>query len=137
MITLQREIFTDFAVEFVGTYRRYDKFNWTLPLWDVQGKRLYEDQSMWISAGKPPANIPGIGDTKEAKNHEWYYASVQRTTYTPYSEQQKRPDYYQDYYGLDIIFNKRLSHGWTLNANFTIQDQHYGKKGYMNPNKGL
>lgn len=137
MITLQRELFTDFAIELVGTYRRYDKFSWDLLWWpDAQGKRMYEDQSMWISAGRPPSTIPGIGDIKEAKNHDWYYQSVQRTTYTPYSERQLRPDYYQDYYGLDIILNKRLSNRWMLNANFTIQDQaqHFGEKGYMNPN---
>ncbi|MDW7760318.1 MAG: carboxypeptidase regulatory-like domain-containing protein [Acidobacteriota bacterium] len=137
MLTVERELFQDFAMSAVGTYRKYDQFNWNLKIWkDAAGNTiLTEDQSMYLSAGRPPATIPGIGDTKEAKNHDWYYANATYTTYSAYSERMERPDYNMDYIGFDILLNKRLSNKWMANANFTwqAQAQKFGSKGYMNP----
>ncbi|MBN2207609.1 MAG: hypothetical protein JW742_09415, partial [Candidatus Aminicenantes bacterium] len=137
MLTLDRELFADFSVSLIGTYRKYDKFNWNLKYFgDFTTITDIENQSWYVSAGKPPANIPGLGDTGEAKNHDWYYTDIAPSQYSPYSQAQTRPDYYQDYLGVDLVLNKRLSNKWMLNANFTWQKQaqHYGDKGYMNPN---
>lgn len=141
MVTLERELFTDFAVSVVGTYRKYDNFRWSLKYFP--DKETLQNPSWYISAGTPPANIPGIGDpadigdTKEAKNHEWYYTSTVGTAYSPWSWVKKQPGYYHDYWGVDFILNKRLSNKWMMNANFTWQKQarHYGKQGegYMDP----
>jgi hypothetical protein len=136
MVSLDREIFTDFSVSLVGTYRKYDRYNWDISYWlDAAGNKLYRSKDMYISAGKPVASAPTMGDTKEAKNHDYYYGSVQATTYTPYYERMKRPGFYRDYFGLDLIFNKRLSNKWMLNANFTWQTQaaHYPSESYLDP----
>jgi hypothetical protein len=136
MVTLEREILTDFGVQFNLSYRRYDNSRWTLKYFPDTG--IVQNQSWYISAGTPPTNIPGEdapGSTGEASQHEWYYQSEEATAYSPYTWVQKTPDFYQDFWGVDLIFNKRLSNKWMLNGSFTWQKQtaHYGDKGYMDP----
>ena len=133
MLTLEREVLPDFAVQVVGTYRRYDNFRWDLKYFPDEG--IVQNNDWYVSVGTPPASIPGMGDTKEAKNHEWYVMAPEYTAYSPYSWRKKRPDFYRDYYGVDLIFNKRLSNKWMLNANFTWQHQaaHFGSEGYLDP----
>ena len=152
MFTLEREIFADFAVTLNATFRRYDRYDWEdLPeeaLLDYRDDYLTEDgnearesQDWYDSAGTIPSNIDvgtnpdWNGDTGEGGGQEYYYRN-ENYGYTPYLWQTNRPDYRRDYYGLDVIFNKRLSNKWMLNASFTLQSQktHYGDKGYMNPN---
>lgn len=137
LLTIERELFTDFAVSLNFSYRKYDQYRWTLKYFqDASGNLKDIDNSSWyVSAGAPPANIPGIGDTKDVKNQEWYYRTTAATAYSPYEWVKKRPDYYLDYFGVDFIFNKRLSNKWMMNGSFTWQDQaiHYGNKGYINP----
>jgi hypothetical protein len=136
MLTVDREIFTDFSVSLIGTYRKYDKFQWGLKYFgDDKTITEIDNRAWYISAGKPPANIPGLGDTGDAKNYDWYYTDIAPSQYSPYSQVQERPDFYQDYWGLDLLINKRLSNKWMLNANFTWQKQaqHFGSKGYLNP----
>jgi hypothetical protein len=135
LLTLDRELFNDFSVSLIGTYRQYTNFNWTLKYWlGADGTKTYETQDMWVSAGKPDGSYPGVGDTKEAKNHDWYTATTDYTKASLYSERQPRPEYYQEYIGFDFVLNKRLSNKWMANANFTWQwqAQHYGNS-YMNP----
>jgi hypothetical protein len=137
MLTLDREILADFSASLILSYRKYDKFSWTLKYFkDAAGKAIdFQNKNMYVSAGKPGASVPGIADTKEGKNNDWYYQSVRLTDYSPWTQIQSRPDYYQDYWGVDVVLNKRLSHKWMLNANFTWQDQaqHYGSNGYLDP----
>jgi hypothetical protein len=133
ILTLERELLPDFAVSVNATYRKYDHFSWTLAYFPDTG--VFANQDWYVSAGNPPADIPGIGDTKEAKNYEWYYTSAEGTAYTPYSWTKRRPEYYRDFMGLDFIATKRLSNRWMLNASFTWQTQkdHWGTQGYLNP----
>jgi len=74
----------------------------------------------------------------EADDHPYYYTTnsyngYDPSAYSPYDRVMKRPDYYQDYWGFDLIFNKRLSNRWMVNGSFTFQNQkvHYGDEGYM------
>jgi hypothetical protein len=157
MVTLEREIFTDFAVMVNATYRRYDKFNWSLDYFlDANNNRVdWEAQSWFGIENTLPADVQdGIqeylptgytkwdGDWKDALDHSWY-TMIDNTANgnnpsrgTNYYLTQKMPDdRYNDYYGVDVIFTKRLSNKWMLNANFTWQHQayHYGTEGYINP----
>ncbi len=136
MLTLEREILADFSVSLVGTYRKYDKNSWTLKYFgDATTISEIQNKNWYVPAGKPPDDIPGIGDTKDAKNHEWYYMSVAGSAYSPYTQIQSRPDFNTDYWGVDLLLNKRLSNKWMLNANFTWQRQaqHFGSNGYLDP----
>jgi len=133
MVTLERELIPDLSVQLNGTYRRYDNFRWWLKYFPETG--VVQNQSWYISAGNPPADIPGIGDTKDAKNHEWYYQSTDATTYSPWTSVQKQPDAYNEYWGVDLVATKRLSNRWMLNGSFTLQTQaqHFGSQGYTDP----
>lgn len=146
MLTLEREIVPDFAVSVVGTYRKYDKFNWTKKYWlNPDGTRTYATTTAnYPSRGLPEASYYNstldpdtvfIADTKEAQNHDWYSANTAYNVYSPYTERQTRTNYYMDYFGLDLIFNKRLTNKWMLTGNFTWQwqAQHYGEGSVLNP----
>ncbi len=137
MLTLDREILTDFSASLILSYRKYDKFNWTLRQYkDASGNTTYfQSKDLYVSAGAPGKSVPGIPDTKDAADKAWYYQSTRLTDYTPYTQVQLRPDYNQNYWGVDLVLNKRLSHKWMMNANFTWQSQaqHYGDNGYLDP----
>jgi hypothetical protein len=129
--TFEKVILQDFAVTVSAMYRIYGKRSWFLYYYPETGE--LENQSWYMSAGSPPANIPGIGSTKEASKHEWYVRK-QEYEYTPWRFEKPRPDYYWDYYGIDIIFNKRLSNRWMFYGGFTWGHQklHFGEKGLNN-----
>jgi hypothetical protein len=86
------------------------------------------------------------GDTGEAPDHDWYYRdeaymapdgyTFNTAGYTPYDWRGRRPDYNRGFYGVDIIFTKRLSNKWMFNGSLTWQHQaqHIGDEGYMSPN---
>ena len=161
MLTVEREIFTDFAVTVNATYRRYDWFNWTLDFYVEddslprdQWVKSYQTRDWWESAtglvadAKLPdsVDVTGIdtlwdGDTGEANQHDWYVKKSTYTDgtftynpsgYTAYDYRERQPDYYRGYYGIDVIFNKRLSNKWMLNGSLTwqTQAQHYGERGW-------
>jgi hypothetical protein len=133
MFSLEREIFPNLGAQINLVFQRSDNNIWALKYFPASG--VADNQGWYISAGTPPASVPVVGDTKDAKNYEWYYISTEGTQYSAYTLEKKRPDYYHDYYGLDLIINKRLSNKWMLNANVTLQKQavHYGKTGYNDP----
>ncbi len=66
--------------------------------------------------------------TGDAAGRPYYVAGVDYpTTSTSYTLIRKNDAYY-NYYGLDLVLNKRLSNKWMMNASFTLQDQrtHWG-----------
>jgi len=164
MLTVEREIFTDFAVTINGTYRKYDWFNWEVDFFVEddslardQWVKSYQDQSWYVSATGlvSDAHLPDNvtlpptytghwdGDTGEANDHDWFVrddnytdpnfaAPFNTAGYTPYDLRERRPDYYRIYYGVDVIFTKRLSNKWLFNGSLTWQHQtqKYGPDGY-------
>ncbi len=135
ILTVERELFTDASISLNLTYRRFTNFNWALK-WFPDTNEV-DNQGWYINAGKPPATVPGMGSTKDAAKHDYYYASTLQTRYSPYTWEQRMPsDRYNEYFGLDLIFTKRLSNRWMFDGSFTWQRQiaHYGKKGYLSPN---
>ena len=161
MLTVEREIFTDFAVTANATYRRYDHFNWS---WDFfvadqytsiterheQSRDWYVNATDTLSDANVPASadVTGIetlwdGDTGEAPDHDWWYRddaftegadTFNTALSTPYQYIERRPGYYRDFYGIDIIFSKRLSNKWMLNGSLTWQhqEQHYPPESVWN-----
>lgn len=131
-LTFEKEILRDFSVTVASSFRRYDNWNWFLSYYPETG--ALENSDWYMSAGTPPSNIPGIGDTKEADEHEWYVLKPE-FGYTPWSFEKKRPDYHINYYGLDLIFNKRLSNRWMFNGSLTLASQQarFGDEGIIDP----
>jgi hypothetical protein len=160
MLTVEREIFTDFAVSVNATYRRYDHFNWRVPFFPVGGTNYYQQSDWFVSATSilSDANVPGSvpidplidtlwdGNTGEASQHDWYvyddnYTASDGTNLgnvedglTAYDLYERQPGYNREFYGVDIIFTKRLSDKWMLNGSLTWQHQlqHYGEGSYFN-----
>jgi hypothetical protein len=131
MLTLEKQILSDFGLSLVGTYRKYDHFNWELSYYPETGQ--LESPDWYQSAGTPPGTIPVMGDTKDAKNNEWYYLKPQYG-YTPWRFLKPRDGYRVDFLGVDIIFNKRLSNKWMFNGSMSWLHQatHFGTAGINN-----
>ena len=152
MLTLEREIFTDFAVTINGTYRKYDWFNWTRDFFVEDDSiardswvKHYQTQDWWVSAtglvsdAALPDNVDVTGadtlwdgSTGEANDHDWFVRDAAFTEdgytfntagYTAYDLRERRPDYARTYYGVDVIFTKRLSNKWMFNGSLTWQNQ--------------
>ncbi len=131
-LTFERELAQDLAVTLAASYRKYDRWNWYRSYYPETGQ--LQSQDWYMSAGTPPSTVPGIPDTKESSQHEWYVLKPEYG-YTPWRVEERRPDYNVDYYGIDVIFTKRLSNRWMLNSSFTLghQEAHFGDEGEMDP----
>jgi hypothetical protein len=158
MLTVEREIFIDFSVTANASFRRYDHFNWRVPFFPVGGTNYYQQNDWFVNATSilPDANLPASvdvtgfdtlwdGDTGEASQHDWYvyddnYTASDGTNIgnvddglTEYDLYERQPGYYRDFYGIDIIFNKRLSNNWMFNGSLTWQHQRqrWSEEGYF------
>jgi hypothetical protein len=136
LFTLEREIFTDFAIQFNTTWRRYDRFNRSLKYFP--GTTEIENPNWYESAGRVPSTLDGLGSTGEASQHDWYYTTEAGTAASNYYTVERMPNARRnDYLGFDLVLNKRLSNKWMLNGSVTyqIQKAHYGARGegYFNP----
>ncbi len=131
ILALEREILPEFAIEVSAMYRRYDHFVWSLKYFPDSG--VIQNADWYVEANPVPSEIPGLGNTGEASQHPWYYTSAEGTGYSPWANETLRPDYYEDYWGLDLVFDKRLSNRWMFNGSFTLQDsrRHYGQIGLL------
>ena len=129
MLTLERELFTEFSVSVNASYRRAGDTRWTLSYYPDTG--LIESQDWYQSAGTPP--VTTVVNWKDAQSQEWYVLKKE-FAYTPYSWVKKRPEYHRDFYGVDVIFNKRLSNKWMVNGSLSWVHEvaHYGDKGVLN-----
>lgn len=129
---IEKQLYADFALSVSGSFRRYDKWTWDTMYYPEGG--LLESQDWYMSAGTVPASIIGVGDTKEADEHEWYVLKPEYG-YTPWKYRTQRLDYHIDYLGVDLVLTKRLSHRWMFNGSITLgtQKTYYGAKGINNP----
>lgn len=131
VFTLEHELFPDFGVSINLNYRKYDHFNWNLDYYPDTGK--IESKSDYVQAGIVPSKV-GPYDTGEGAGRPYYLLSAD---YKPssYTYKTRQPDFYQKFYSIDLIFNKRLSNKWMMNGSFTLQTQtaHYGENGFLNP----
>jgi hypothetical protein len=138
-VTLEREILPDLGVAVDVTWRKYDNF-WRSARYvdEIGGKLLSKDDFM--VAGVIPANFvdPATGktiSTGDAGGKNWYVwkdyvKDIYDVATTTWSH-----DRWNEYRGIDIRVNKRLSNKWMMNGSFTFQSQiaHYGKNGYEDP----
>ena len=134
LLTLERELIPDFALALNATFRRFDHFRWWLKYFPDTDTEV--NAGMFVNAGRVPATLPGLGSTGQAAEHDYYYATTDFTAYSPWNNGVRHPNRYNDYYSIDLIFNKRLSNKWMLNGSFTLQTQaaHYGEGSYLSPN---
>ncbi len=131
IITIEKEIMPDFGAAIDFTYRKNSQFGWYL-LWDPEtGEK--QSQAEYVKVGTVPTSLPGY-DLGEGAGKP-YYLQAAGVPYRYYRYRDERPDYYRDYMGASIRFNKRLSNNWMLNgsATYQVNKVHYGDEGYLNP----
>jgi hypothetical protein len=148
LLTLEREIISDFSAAINLTYRRYDNFDswWTYYPTTIFGETNPELSGLVIDdttgpwyeeAGTIPAtvDIGGVsyssGDA--AGRPYWLPTAAYPTVGSNYS-MVKKNNSYNTYAGVDLVLNKRLSNKWYMNASFTYQDQrnHWGSN-FLDP----
>ena len=163
LIAIEREIFADFGVGIDFTYRWNNNAQWSLdyyPQYDnagvltVFGERAAagtfptnmlghkRSQDDYFQAGTVPGTVvaDSAGETSfntdQAAGRPWYVLKNEPWTQnTNYSYRTNRPDYYTNYMGVDIRWNKRYSNNWMLTGSITLQTQKqfYGDNGWLNP----
>jgi hypothetical protein len=138
--TVEREIYTDFAVAVDFTYRRYNGWWTNRRYFDSTNARLLERTDYAATPNAVPTSItnPDTGEpvdlyeaagkniytwTAGVENTDWRYA-----TNTP-------DDYYDVYIGFNLRATKRLSNKWMAMGSFTWQDQrnYWGADYPLNP----
>lgn len=113
---IQHELITDLAVSLNLYYRKMYDFNW--------GYREGITREDWYIAGYIPQEYGG---------YAYWACSKPKPAGVVY---QYHPDYWQDYKGIELIVNKRLSNRWMLNGSFTYQlwRQHFDSPAaYIDP----
>ncbi len=131
LFTLEREVLPDFGVALDLGYRKLYNYNWAIEWIPSTGQK--ESQEEYIPMGTIPSQV-GTFSTEEAAGKTYYL----RKAGIPYRYDlylERMPDFYRDWYGAELRFNKRLSNRWMLNGSATLQMQknHYGAKGWLNP----
>ena len=145
LVTLEREIISDFSVGLNFTMRRYDNFDMSLSYYPTAHQADYPDYTgpeiidprtppaggWYVAAGTVPDTVDINGTTWStggAAGRSYYLPSADwPTTATNYYVVRKANSY-NTYTGLDLVLTKRLSNKWFMNASFTWQDQnsHWG-----------
>jgi hypothetical protein len=151
LLTLEHELLTDFSAQLNFTYRRYDSFDdwWRYYPESIYGETNPELAGLIVDnttgpwyeqAGTIPSQIQIGGEVGNPDDPPIYYSTggaAGRPYYLPVADYPtvassysmvKKSDAYNTYAGVDLVFNKRLSNKWFLNASFTLQDQrnHWG-----------
>ena len=139
LATLEHELRTNLSVGLNFIWRKYNHFSWDPmyfyngPLGDysVGGKNVINDYNCYNVAGQIPTSYPGI-DLGAGAGKDYYLRSAQYI-WSPYTYHTLNTNY-STYWGIDLLFNKRLSDKWMLDGSISYMDQkyHYGN-GYDNP----
>lgn len=115
-VSYEKELITDFAARLEFFFKKQHQEEWT--------KRMLldgtlEPQSNYYVSGTAPI----VG-----------YNVYGRKTYYPYQYRTNYPNRYSQYMAGQIVFTKRLSKGWMMDASFTYSDWKAQYKGdYIDP----
>jgi hypothetical protein len=145
LLSVDHELMADFSVGLNATWRKYDHFatNWSyyangeLGNYQVGGENVIRDYSLYSLAGYIPDagtalnSLEGV-DLGEGAGKPYYYLNP-GYGYTPYYAHVRNTNH-QTFWGLDLVWNKRLSNKWMLDGSLSYMDQkiHYGD-GMTNP----
>jgi len=131
IMSLEREMMADLGISLNLIYRKYDNEIWELPYYPDTGHKRNKDD--YVQVGTIPSQVGSYG-TQDAAGKPYYFLKGDQKA-TSYYYVTRRPDYQSNYFGLDLVINKRLSHKWMLNGSFTWQWQQlsHGENGYLNP----
>lgn len=131
-----------FSVAMSYTYRNKSNFSWTPLIDETTGQPL--DRSFYqiiatgfdTSGGEPIVN-PATGETVELV--QWARTAEGRDrTPNEISRLMNRPDYEQNYHGLELTLTKRMSNRWMMRGHISWQDwtRDVGPNSLQNPEIG-
>ena len=126
VLGVDHQLMTDFAISLAGTYRHTNDLLYHLPTGaNANTWALVADVSGTATAANGftlPYNVPFYGLTLD-----------QPPTGDTYMN---RPGSTQKFWGVEMQFNKRLSHGWMMRGSFAWQDwkQYVTQESLLNPN---
>ena len=143
--SVDHELMKDFGVSLGYTYRRYGRYTWTRSWYPadkfpgISEPNHLRSRSDYMVAGYVPNQLTTptgqTFDTKQAAGRPWYVLkNLDICGLTDYNYNTMAPsNYYDDYWGVNLVFNKRLSNKWMLNGSATYQMQkvYYGDT-YLN-----
>jgi len=132
IMSVERELVTDLGVAAYFTFRRYDRDQWTsLDYYPETGHYATHDD--YVQVGTIPSQV-GSYSTGSAAGRPYYLLKAGLAA-TPYDYVMNKPDFKQDFYGLDLVMNKRLSNKWMMNASisFASSKVSHGDDGYLDP----
>jgi hypothetical protein len=139
LATIDHELLQDFSVGLSGTFRRYNHLSWNPSYYTtgnygdyrIGGQSVIRDFNMYSVAGQIPSAVTGV-DLGAGAGKD-YQLLTPGFGYTPYYRHMLNTNY-ETYWGVDLVFNKRLSNKWMLDGSVSYNDQkyHYGN-GYTNP----
>jgi hypothetical protein len=145
-LSIEQELMKDFGVQLNYSYRRYGRYAWSRSWYPadkfpgISEPNHIRSQSDYMIGGYVPDKLvtpTGTAfDTKQAKGRPWYVLkNLDICGYTDYSYYTMAPsNYYDDFWGIDLVFTKRLSNKWMLNGSATYQMQKvYWGDAYTDP----
>jgi Carboxypeptidase regulatory-like domain len=115
IVTLDKQLATDFAVSASYIYRKYTNFTWT--------SRPGMTSADWTAKTFTPtaASCPAGSRCQPVT---YYAPNFQLPVGTLFTNQ---PDYYREYNGVELSFRKRMSNRWLTNGSYSFNSapQHY------------
>jgi hypothetical protein len=138
-LSIEREIMQNFGVSLGFNYKKMGGYSWTQPYYPTSGHIRNKDDYIVAGTVQNPLITPDDDtfDPGQAAGKSWYLlANGPNQQYTTYTMTEMMDPKRKDvYWGIDVIFTKRLSNKWMLNGSFTYQDQrsYYGDYGYTDP----
>jgi hypothetical protein len=138
--TVEREIYTDFAVALDFTWRRYSGWWTNRRYFDSTNSRLLERGDFVASPNPIPTSIvnPDTGEPvplyEAAGRHIYVWDAGVENTDWRYATNHA-DDYYDIYIGFNLRATKRLSNKWMAMGSLTWQDQrnYWGAETPLNP----
>ncbi|HOW84576.1 MAG TPA: carboxypeptidase regulatory-like domain-containing protein [Candidatus Aminicenantes bacterium] len=144
LFTIDHELLADFSVGLNATYRKYNHFSWDPAYYTdgaygdyrIDGQSVILDYNAYEVAGTIPTTIELPDETTISTGEaggKSYYLRSPGYGYTPYQRHMLNTNY-ETFWGVDLVFNKRLSNKWMMDGSISYMDQkyHYGN-GYQNP----
>ncbi|MGB9835172.1 MAG: carboxypeptidase regulatory-like domain-containing protein [Candidatus Saccharicenans sp.] len=145
LATLEHELRKNLSVGLNFIYRKYSHFSWDVPYYTngpygdyrINGQDVIRDYNVYDVAGQIPTSLSGVPgadgvDLGEGAGKS-YYLMRPGYGYTPYTYHTLNNNY-ATYWGIDLLFNKRLSDKWMLNGSVSYMDQRYHyRNGVGNP----
>lgn len=122
VLSLDRQLGPDLVIGVSGTWRkRYDE-TWNLPIiHEGNGPDRVATRADFVAAGAVAGTFTPVDGDVTAYAQPYYHLAP-GLSYSQRAFITNRPDYHEDYLGLEVSANKRFSDHWLLGGSFNVSD---------------